>query len=310
MTRPKATLSLAVLLLASVLPTQAQRSKARIHAPVIVSSGGVHETGAIPFTYDTFVLFGANTTLPYGINSKNIVVGGYGSGFTNGFVLRNGVATKFVFPQSETAVTGINSFSDLVGTYNADGGAKNAQGFIFSNGTFTTLSVPGATVTGPNGINDTGSVVGVYLDENSNSGSDQGFLYSGGAFTTLNFPGATGTGALGINNHGQIVGFYFDSFGITYSFIHSDGVFQQLTVPGCDDSFAYGINNHSDIVGFCQHSGRTSGFLYKDGAFTFLSFPGADTFALAINDDDEIVGFYNPPGTVNVSRGFRATPSN
>jgi len=186
-------------------------------------------------------------------------------------VLRNGVATKFVFPQSETAVTGINSSSELVGTTTQMAVQRMPRDLFFSSGMFTTLIVPGASVTGPNGFNDAGSIVGVYLDENGNSGSDQGFLYSGGAFTTLNFPGATGTGALGINNHGQIVGFYFDSLGITYSFLYRDGAFQQLTVPGCDDSFAYGINNHGDIVGVCQHSGRASGFLYKDGAF-FLSF--------------------------------------
>ncbi len=77
--------------------------------------------------------------------------------------------------------------------------------FIYDSGTYTVFDVPGATGTYANGINDSGQIVGSYVDV---AGRFHGFLDSGGSFTTIDVPGSTkGTIAAGINNAGQIVGF-------------------------------------------------------------------------------------------------------
>ncbi len=70
--------------------------------------------------------------------------------------------------------------------------------------TYTSLDYPGASGTVAFGINNGGTIVGVY-----GVGSDtHGFSLSGTTYTPLNYPGATGSQANGINNGGTIVGGY------------------------------------------------------------------------------------------------------
>ena len=71
--------------------------------------------------------------------------------------------------------------------------------------TFTTIDVPGATITGAQGISPRGQIVGQYQEA---SGVNHGYLLSDGSFTTIDPPGPTNTAAQGINAKGQIVGFY------------------------------------------------------------------------------------------------------
>jgi uncharacterized membrane protein len=85
----------------------------------------------------------------------------------------------------------------------SDGGC----GFLYSDGTFTTLTgPPGSIFTIAYGINNKGQIVGAYGDPSFPSM----FLYSRGTYTTLsNPPGAgPGTYAVGINNKGEIAGYY------------------------------------------------------------------------------------------------------
>jgi probable HAF family extracellular repeat protein len=76
--------------------------------------------------------------------------------------------------------------------------------------TYTAIEVFGNTLA--TGINDSGQVVGYYLQ------ATHSFLLSDGSYTTLNVPNAQLTEAEGINNSGQIVG-WDDS----NSFLLSDG---------------------------------------------------------------------------------------
>src|SRR5205085_7477310 len=70
---------------------------------------------------------------------------------------------------------------------------------------FTTLDVPGSTLTLAHGINDSGQIVGGY-DHAGPGGIRHGFLLSGGSYTLFDVPGSTLTNANGINNLGQIAG--------------------------------------------------------------------------------------------------------
>jgi probable HAF family extracellular repeat protein len=116
-----------------------------------------------------------------------------------------------------------------------------AGSFLYTDGVYSTLSIPGVPDPGANsanGINDRGQIVGSVSDPllNSSTGSNSstGFVYSGGVATILNIPGATGeAGAFGINNAGQIVGVSIDAAtGNKNSFVYSGGVYAPFSVPG------------------------------------------------------------------------------
>jgi probable HAF family extracellular repeat protein len=241
------------------------------------------------FRFFNIVYPSAYITELTGINNAGAIVGVANSG---GFLLQNGKFTSISIPGAETGASGINSSGQIVGSYGANDGTSNPQGYLYSGGTFTTINVPGALLTELMGINDSGTIVGSYVDENSNSNNQQGFIYSGGTFTSLNFPGAVSTYAWGINNAGQIVGFYFDSSEVNHAFIYSSGAFAELSIPGCKNSVAYGINNHGMIVGNCNNGDLAFLYNYSDHSSMFFSYPGYYTQPFAINDSGRVVGYY------------------
>ena len=74
---------------------------------------------------------------------------------------------------------------------------------VWRHGAFTTLPFPaGAIDVLPLGMNNGGTIVGVYYDLQST----HGFLYSQGAFAVLNPPGSDSSQAAAINDSGHIVG--------------------------------------------------------------------------------------------------------
>ena len=107
----------------------------------------------------------------------------------------------------DTEALGINNRGQIVGTYRNISNPYIPLDFLYSDGTYTTLTDPAADggFTVASGINDRGQIVGFYV---GSSGYEYGFLYSGGTYTNLAFPLATDTQANGINDLGQIVGSY------------------------------------------------------------------------------------------------------
>ena len=77
--------------------------------------------------------------------------------------------------------------------------------------------MPGATLTVAQGINNAGTIVGIYEDDEG----FHGFVRSRkGDFTTVNVPGASGdTEINSINAKGEIVGFYVDAGGVQHGFL-------------------------------------------------------------------------------------------
>lgn len=222
-----------------------------------------------------------------------------------------------------TVFYGINDIGQVVGDY-WDGSV--GHGFLYSAGTYTTLSDPLGTATFAFGINNLGQVVGKYF----NGSGAHIFIYSGGTYTTLNDPygagGSLGTNVLGINDSDQIVGSYLDSGGVRHGFLYNNGSYTTLDDPlaGAIGTEANGINDAGQIVGeYWDSNNVLHGFLYSGGTYTTLntsnaydindlgqivgvSFlydgttyaPLADpvatsgTFPLGINNTDQIVGFY------------------
>jgi probable HAF family extracellular repeat protein len=157
--------------------------------------------------------------------------------------------------------------------------------------TFTSIDVPGAIATNPQGRNDLGSVVGYYTDTTNQS---HGFLFAGAGFTPIDVPGASHTWARGINNSGNIVGYYTDATGKTQGFLFAGGNFSPVNYPNATATYAQGINNSGSIVGYYTNAQNwTYGFLYSGGQFSTINFLGASgTYFYGINDSDDIVGSY------------------
>jgi hypothetical protein len=78
--------------------------------------------------------------------------------------------------------------------------------------TFTTIDYPSALYTSPTEINETGQIVGQFLDRTEGTG---GFPKDGATFTSIDCPDTTATfSPLGINDAGQIVGGFYDATGM------------------------------------------------------------------------------------------------
>ena len=78
--------------------------------------------------------------------------------------------------------------------------ARASSTFVFS-----TLDVPGATLTNAQGINHQGDVVGTFNDA---AGQQHGFLRSGAQYRLVDAPDARATFPRGLNDAGDIVGTY------------------------------------------------------------------------------------------------------
>jgi hypothetical protein len=210
-----------------------------------------------------------------------------------GFVYSNGLYSTLSAPGATgTLPAGINDFGQIVGEYLTgppSAGCANfasCSGFLFSNGVYSTIKAPGATYTGPIGINDIGTIVGFYYTVPSIPASYNGFVFSNGTYTTMTAPGGQ-TIPYGINNAGQIVGQSGNG-----GFLYSGGNFTSIGVPGAVGTQPYGINDLGQIVGQYENNGIFS-FLYSGGTYTTLYVPGSIlTIANGINDLGEIVGYY------------------
>ena len=108
------------------------------------------------------------------------------------------------------------------------------------------------------GMNDSGEVVGFYID---NSGNYHGFLDKGGVYTTIDAPGSTYTIATGINDLGEVFGFYNNSNGNHNGFVENSGVLTTIDPPGSPNAVVGGVNDLGQIVGWYGPSGDISGFL-------------------------------------------------
>lgn len=173
------------------------------------------------------------------------------------------------------------------------------------------------------GINESGTIVGQYVDTGS-AASALGFVDTQGSYTTLNPKGnSLSTSANGINNNGLVVGFYAPagSTGQTSGFLFDTltSQYSLITDPTVSDlAFTQflGINDSGEAVGYYQTNANIQhGFLYNTNTsmYTFLDDPnvapdGSETMQITgITDSGEIAGFYTNADGAQL--GFIATPA-
>jgi probable HAF family extracellular repeat protein len=199
---------------------------------------------------------GATETEAWGINNKGQVVGGWGTYpdlFAHSYVYTNGVFTTLNVPGTQdppnSYALGINDQGDIVGFYTVCSNHGNncvQHGYLYSNGIYATLDVPGAYSTSAKSINNAGQIVGSY--QVPSDYSYHGFLYANGRFTTIDGPSGTGTALFGINNLGVIVGDYLS--GGQGAFLDINGVFTTtVAYPGALGTAVSGINDAGQISG-------------------------------------------------------------
>lgn len=127
---------------------------------------------------------------------------------------------------------------------------------------FTTIDVPGATLTNAQSVNHQGDVVGTFIDA---TGAQHGFLRNGGRFRAIDVPGARATFARGINDRGDIVGTY-QRPGETGSDNHGflltrRGSLLALDYPGHLFTIPQHILNDGTVLG-CYHDTDTTGTMH------------------------------------------------
>jgi probable HAF family extracellular repeat protein len=173
---------------------------------------------------------------------------------------------------------------------------------------FKSIDFPNAASTQAFGINERGDVVGAYTDT---AGNSHGFQLSDGKFRAIDFPGGVLTSARGINDDGAVAGGFAESNdpSVVHGFVLRNGKFLELDFPGSAHSGILGINEAGDVTGSYDLGDINTGIGYFTHRQEFKSFevPGSaplSTGPHGINDDGQVVGFYNDGANPNVVHGF------
>jgi uncharacterized membrane protein len=143
-----------------------------------------------------------------GINDLGDIVGSFnGNGSNFGFLLHKGKLTIISFPGAAggTGSASINNQGVVVGQYHLSEEETADHGFMWKNGAFTNIQVPGARSTTPNKINNNGDIVGTFLDANFDQ---HGFSFDKGVYRTIDHPGGSSTQLFGLNDFDNVLGAY------------------------------------------------------------------------------------------------------
>lgn len=164
---------------------------------------------------------------------------------------------------------------------------------------FVSFDVHGCDLTGPNGLNERGRVVGRCVDSNG----VHGFLLdlNTGHSELIDYPGATFTNAADINTRGEVVGRWIDTAGLSHGYRRGvNGEFHVVDPPASSacvvstlPNLAHGINDLGDIVGRCHDAaGNEHGFVrWRDGTFDLIDYPGSTTSdAWVITNTEKAIG--------------------
>ena len=190
-----------------------------------------------------------------------------------------------------------------------------------------------ATITEAFGINDKGAIVGSFCADLDPAATVPGGCTAPGnapshgyvaspkgrklTFTLINFPGAFETEVVGINNKGTIVGLYDPTMPVPANADTGKGFycqfpcknkkdFHSVVYPSSASTDLQAINSAGDMVGVYSLSPTPPftdyGLLLSGGTFCSIDIGTAitgamDTNALGINDEKDVVGSYDDPGT-------------
>jgi hypothetical protein len=204
-------------------------------APVFTSFD-VNIPGSIFTTTVPFEGAAGFGTGSFGLNNNGDIVGLYATHdangtYSNGFIRSGGTDTPvdLSFDHSDgngTKFFGINDNGVAVGdiVFEPFPGLHITHGFLLSGGNATPINVAGADLGGfgtqVNGINNAGTVVGIYSDPSGTSGHGLVWTQATSANpNTFDVPGSPFTELHVINNLGDITGAYFTFDGQEHAII-------------------------------------------------------------------------------------------
>lgn len=224
----------------------------------------VYSHGFMPLAPNT--LLGITWADAFKSNDRGDVVGDIldDNGFTQGFLLKDGIVTILSFPgATDTYAWGINESGTVVGNWDTgyfdnDGNfiLTAYHGFIYKDGVMTQFDLPGAVDTVLAGINARGDLVGAYDTGITEPG--HGFIYSKGKAVVFDVPNALQTQINAINANGQIVGVYIDQANVEHGFVSNGAQITTIDFPGATLTSVWDINAAGQIVGNYQVNGPPS----------------------------------------------------
>jgi hypothetical protein len=184
---------------------------------------------------------------------------------------------------SSRSISGVN-----VGSYLDNARIQHIHGFAQSGKNYVNVDYPKATHTWVYGINTAGAVVGAFSTNNV----VKGFKLINGKYTLIKYPGALGTTPQAINDNNLVVGSYND--GAVYHGFSWKGANSYTSIDYPKSRFGTvmtDVNNFGQIVGNRLSADKTFGFIYQNGAFWSIVYPGAK-YAMAggINNSGVISG--------------------
>jgi hypothetical protein len=259
----------------------------------------------------------ATETDSYGINNAGTIAGDYvdSAGVQHAMILAGKKLTTVDNKTCEALVgTGgiafyaINSASEAVG-WCTNTKTSLDESFVYSKGKFTTVAFPKSNGTEATGINDSGEVVGLYLDS---ANVQHGFLKKGTKYTSIDVKGDSSPDAYGINNAGDITVYALNSAGSGYvSYIYNGKKFKPVGYPkaGTLGSVAHAVNNKGSVTGtYYDSAGDVHGWLLDGGKYYAFNDPTGckcDSRSDGINDSVVLVGRYSTT-LGGASIGFKA----
>jgi hypothetical protein len=184
----------------------------------------------------------------------------------------SGKYVHFTFPHDSyphdsvsIEVGGLNNSNQIAGGWTAYGNGVLVQhGFLYDSGTMTQLDAPGAVVTQPRAINDSGEIAGDWTDS---AGVTHGFLWSAAqGFKLFDAPQATLTSITAINGSGVVVGYFSDGKADHGFVLDTRGVVTILEAPHASSTIPNGINARGQVTGlYIGTNFAQKGFLYTPG---------------------------------------------
>jgi probable HAF family extracellular repeat protein len=221
-------------------------------------------------------------------------------------------ATGLIGSSPQSFALSINNRGAIAGTYQGGDGAFH--GFLREpNGKVDVIDFPGAVDTEAFGVNDFGTVIGVFFDAALNS---HAFTLRDGRFQLADLPGGLLTIPFSINDRGQIVGEFVTTPNTTgFGFLEQPD--KHVTFTTAPNSQPQGtsfisINNRDQVLGtYTDQSGAVQNFVRTGDDYALFNLPerlgASGVSAQTINDVGDIVGFYSDGN--GVQHGFFASPS-
>lgn len=167
-----------------------------------------------------------------------------------------------------------------------------------------TLNVPGASNTRAWGINDSGDIVGYFVE----AGEQRGFLYRNGAFSTIaGPPGASQSGVTGISNDGLMVGVYVDVGSTEFkSFLYDGTLYTPFLLAGASATEARSISADGRYLAGNADGFDRGGFAFDrlTGNHQLIGTVGGFTIAQGVNDLGQVVGSTSVPGAGSAQQPF------